>query len=175
MDSIFFHPKLVHLPIALAVVMPVIFVGLTVAWWRSWLPARTWVLAIGLQAILVASGFAASRSGEAEEDRVESRVPEAALKAHEEAAEGFVLTAAGVLALSVVTGLIGRKRFGPALAGATAIGSLLVFWMGYKTGQAGGDLVYRHGAAAAYTTGPAAGAQGNGPPVGAAPAKADDD
>jgi uncharacterized membrane protein len=168
MDSIFFHPKLVHLPIALAVVMPVIFIGLTVAWWRSWLPARTWVLAVGLQALLLASGIAALRSGGAEEDRVERRVPEAAIEAHEEAAEGFLIAAGGVLALSVITGLLGRKRVGPALAGATAIGSLLVFWMGYKTGQAGGELVYRYGAAAAYTAGPSPGTP-------APPAKADDD
>ncbi len=170
MDSMFFHPKLVHLPIALAVVMPVIFIGVAVAWWRSWLPARTWVIAIGLQAILLGSGIMAKRSGETEEDRVESRVPKAALKAHEEAAEGFVIAAAGVLALSVVAGVLGRKRIGPVLAGATAISSILVLWMGYKTGQAGGDLVYRHGAAAAYTTSP-----GNGPPVGTTPVKIDDD
>ena len=76
MDSFLFHPKLVHLPIALAVLMPLVAAGLTFAWWRKWLPARTWVIAIALQAVLVVSGMLALRSGSVEEERVERTVAE---------------------------------------------------------------------------------------------------
>jgi hypothetical protein len=36
---------------------------------------------------------------------------------------------------------------------ATAVGTCWVFWLGYQAGQAGGELVYRHGAAAAFVGG----------------------
>ena len=53
MDTFLFHPKLVHLPIALGVLMPLVAGGLLVAWWRKWLPGRAWVVAIALQAALL--------------------------------------------------------------------------------------------------------------------------
>ena len=42
MDTLPLHPKIVHLPIALAVLMPLITAGLLIAWWRDMLPRRTW-------------------------------------------------------------------------------------------------------------------------------------
>ena len=38
------------------------------------------------------------------------------------------------------------------MAVATTAGSIAVLILGVKTGQAGGELVYRHGAASVYTT-----------------------
>lgn len=37
MDQRFFHPKIVHLPMALAVLIPLIAGGVAIAWWRGWL------------------------------------------------------------------------------------------------------------------------------------------
>jgi hypothetical protein len=37
-----------------------------------------------------------------------------------------------------------------AAAAAAFLGTLLVFGLGYRTGEAGGRLVYQHGAARAY-------------------------
>ena len=71
MDALLFHPKVVHIPMALGVLMPIIAGGLLLAWWRNWLPRRSWFFAIALQAILLGSGILALRTGEAEEDRVE--------------------------------------------------------------------------------------------------------
>ncbi len=157
MDALFFHPKLVHIPIALAILMPLIAGGLLLAWWRSWLPIRAWVMAIALQAILVGSGILALRSGEAEEDRVESVVAERFIEAHEEAAELFVWASGGVLALMVLAGALGSRRAGLPSAAAATLGTVLVLGLGYRTGQAGGSLVYQHGAAQAYSgTGKAA-------------------
>jgi hypothetical protein len=152
------HPIVVHLPIALAVLMPVISAGILIAWARGALQRRTWVLAIALQALLVGSAIAALRSGEAEEDRVEATVPEAAIEAHEEAAEGFVIAAAVVLVLALGAGLIRRDSAARAVATLATVGTLGVLGLGYRTGKAGGELVYRHGAAAAYTSAPAPGA-----------------
>jgi len=146
------HPMLVHLPIALAVLMPLVSFGLLIAWSKGALQRRTWVIAIVLQSLLVGTGIAALRSGEAEEDRVENVVAESAIEAHEEAAEGFLVGAGVVLGLALGATVIRRERVARTIAVLTSIGTLAVLGLGYRTGKAGGDLVYRNGAAAAYVT-----------------------
>lgn len=153
MQALFFHPKLVHIPMALGVLMPLIAGGVLLAWWRGWLPRRAWLLAVGLQAILLASGALAMRSGEAEEDRVERVVPERLIEEHEEAAEVFVWASGGVLALMLLAAALGSRKAGLPTAAAATLGTLLVLGLGYRTGQAGGSLVYQHGAAQAYVAG----------------------
>ncbi|MCC7398518.1 MAG: hypothetical protein IT455_15720 [Planctomycetes bacterium] len=148
------HPMLVHLPMALAALVPMLAFVLWLATWRGWLPARSWWLVTALQALLFGSGLLAMRSGEADEERVERVVAEATIEAHEHAAERFVW-AAGLLLLLSGAPLLLRSR--PALAQAaslaTAFGSVVVLGFGYAVGSAGGELVYRHGAAAAFASG----------------------
>lgn len=160
------HPKLVHLPIALAVIMPLISLGLVAAWWRGALCRRTWVVAVALQALLVISGIAALRTGEADEERIEAVVPEAAIEAHEEAAEVFVAASGAVLLLTLLAAVVPRERIARAFAALAATGTLGVLALGYQVGDAGGRLVYQHGAAAAWA--PAAAPSGAAP-SGAAP------
>jgi uncharacterized membrane protein len=64
MDTLPLHPKLVHLPIALAILMPMISGGLLLAWMKDLLPKRAWIVAVALQAVLVGSSVMAMRSGE---------------------------------------------------------------------------------------------------------------
>lgn len=145
------HPKLVHLPIALAVLMPLLTSGLLLAWWRGWFRPRTWTLAVAAQALLFASGLVAMWTGEADEERVEHLVPEAAIEAHEESAEAFVWGAGVLLALSLLPLLLRRRGAAQVAGVVSVVGSLAVLGLGIRVGQAGGELVYRHGAAAAYT------------------------
>jgi len=166
MDTLPLHPKLVHLPIALAMLMPVLSVGLLLAWMRDLLPRRVWVVALALQAILVASSVVAMRTGEAEEEVVEKVVAESAIEAHEEAAELFTWTAAGVLVLFAAGALLPGAAVARGAATAATAATLVVLFMGYRVGQAGGALVYEHGAAAAYTNG--SGAAGGGADTGEA-------
>ena len=154
MDALLFHPKLVHVPMALGVLMPLIAGGLLLAWWRKWLPRRGWFIAVALQAILLGSGVLALRTGEAEEHRVESVVAERFIEEHEEAAELFVWASGIVLAVMLLAAALGARRSGLPTAAAATLGTLLVLGAGYRTGQAGGDLVYQHGAAQAYTGAP---------------------
>jgi uncharacterized SAM-binding protein YcdF (DUF218 family) len=163
MDALLFHPKLVHVPMALGVLMPLIAGGLLLAWWRNWLPHRGWFLAIALQAILLGSGGLALRSGEAEEDRVEAVVAERFIEAHEKAAEAFVGASGGVLALMLLAAALGSRRSALPAAAAATLGTLLVLGLGYRTGQAGGSLVYQHGAAKSYTDAVASDAEGRAP------------
>jgi hypothetical protein len=150
MDALLFHPKVVHIPMALGVLMPLIAGGLALAWWRNWLPWRSWVVAVGLQAALLVSGVVALRTGEAEEERVERIVSESLIEAHEQAAEAFVWGSGAVLAIMLAAAAFGRKRPGLPIAAVATLGTVVVLGLGYRTGQAGGSLVYEHGAAQAY-------------------------
>jgi hypothetical protein len=152
MDTLLFHAKLVHVPIALGVLMPIITGGLLLAWWRGWLPRRAWFIAIALQAILLVSGVLALQSGQAEEERVEAVVAEQFIERHEEAAEVFVWASGGVLALMILAAALASRRSGLPSAATATLGTLLVLGLGYRTGQAGGSLVYEHGAAQAYAS-----------------------
>jgi uncharacterized membrane protein len=149
------HPKLVHLPIALAVLMPLLSLGLLVAWWRGALQRRTWVIVVALQGLLVATGVIGLRTGETDEERVERVVPEAAIEAHEEAAETFVVGSGVVLAVALLAAVVRPERRALVLAAAASAGTLVVLLLGYRTGEAGGRLVYEHGAASAFTAAPA--------------------
>lgn len=157
MTSLPLHPILVHLPLALAALMPLLTGGLLFAWWRNALPRRTWVLVCAAQLLLVAGGIAAMRSGEADEERVERVVPEAAIEAHEEAAELFVWAAGAVLLVSLGVLLPVRPRLAQGLGLATVLASAVVTLLAVRVGEAGGELVYRHGAAAAHAPGLPAG------------------
>ena len=148
------HPKLVHLPIALAVLMPLLFLGLGLAIRRAWLPPRAWFLALALQGVLLAGGFAARWSGERDEDRVEARVPEGALKAHERAANVFLVGSGAVLLLAAGAAVLRRPGAAGALRIATTLGSLGVLGLGYQVGEAGGKLVYGPGGLAAAAPAP---------------------
>jgi len=162
MDTLPLHPKIVHLPIALAILMPLITSGLLFAWWRDILPRRAWWGAVALQAILLASGVYAKHTGEEDEERVEDVVGEAALEAHEEAADAFVLGGAVALLLTVAAGLLPRPRAAQAVALGATVATIAVLGLGYRVGEAGGRLVYQHGAASAFANAAAAG-QGPGP------------
>lgn len=145
------HPKLVHLPVALAVLMPLLSAVLWVAIVRSWLPLRTAWLAVGAQALLLLSGVAALRSGESDEERVESVVPESVIERHEEAAKAFVFASGAVLLLTVVPFVLRqRPRLAAHAIGGVTIASLVVLALGWRVGASGGELVYRHGAAQAF-------------------------
>lgn len=150
MESFFFHPRIVHLPIALGVLMPAIAGSVLLAWWRGWLPARTWILVVGLQAVLFVSAIVATRTGESDEQRVEEVLDEALIEAHEESGKTLMVVSGVVFGVMVVALLlIGRRAAFPVAALATA-GTLVVLVLTYITGGQGGALVYEHGAADAY-------------------------
>ncbi len=150
MDQLFFHPKVVHLPMALAVLVPLVSGGALFAWWRGWFDRRVWVIVLLLQAALVGSGFIAMNTGEAEEERVEEIVAEQYIESHEEAAEAFVWASVAVLVLMLLPMVLPEGRARTAAALGACLGTLLVFGLGFKAGEAGGRLVYEHGAAQAY-------------------------
>lgn len=146
------HPFLVHLPLALALVMPLLALGILIAIWRDALPTRAWVIALVLQVMLTGTGFGAMESGEDEEDRVEEIVPHDAMEEHEEMGERFAKWNLAVLLLTLLPVVVFRSQKQRQLAVmATSCGAMAVAaFFALKTGQSGGALVYQHQAARAY-------------------------
>lgn len=149
MPTVPLHPALVHVPLGLAFILPVLAPALAFALWRGAVTRRTWLVAVALQALLVAGGFAAMQAGERDGDRVERAVGEQAVERHEEAAEAFLWGAAVVLAIAAVASVV-PARAAAACAAIAAVGTFAVAGLAYRTGKAGGELVYARGAAVAW-------------------------
>jgi hypothetical protein len=145
------HPAVVHFPIVLMFLVPLVMLGALVAIRRGAAPRRVWSFAVAAAAVFSLSSWVAVQTGESEEDRVEDAVSHAALEAHEEPAERFVLLT-GVLAVVALGGFAGGV-VGRAARAVALIGSLGVLGAGVQVGHTGGELAYRHGAAAAYSEG----------------------
>lgn len=148
------HPAVVHFPIVLTFLLPL--VALASLWRiRRGAPAPSaWGIAVATAGMLTASTWLAVETGERDEEAVERAVAEAPLERHEEAAERFLLLSGGVFLLAGA-GLV-RGRVGAAARLAASAGALGLVVAGTLVGHSGGELVYRHGAAAAYA--PVAGA-----------------
>lgn len=149
------HPAVVHFPIALAVMVPVFAVGALIAIRRQARPSRVWSVVVALMMALSLSAWAATETGEDQEDRVERVVGDAPLHTHEEAAENFLWLSVGLMGAATV-GLLGGRVGTSARLLATA-GSVAMLFVGYQVGHSGGELVYTHGAASAYVSGTAPG------------------
>ena len=143
------HPAVVHLPIALALLVPLLAFFALLASRLDFLPERAWVFVVLLQALLVGSAWLATETGEAEDERVEKVVAEHHIHAHHERAERLMI-GAGVALLVIGAGLapgrVGELARPLGLALSLAVAALAV-----DVGRSGGALVYEHGAASAYT------------------------
>jgi uncharacterized membrane protein len=149
------HPAIVHFPIVLAVLLPLTAVGALWAIRRGTAPRRAWTFPLAVAGALALSAFVAVKSGQAQQERVERVVGDRPLESHEGAAELF-LVLSGVLLVIAGVGLAPGAA-GRAARIVAALGAVGLLGAGYRVGASGGDLVYRHGAASAYTsqTGPA--------------------
>ncbi|RVU41076.1 hypothetical protein EA187_19440 [Lujinxingia sediminis] len=150
MELILLHPKVVHFPMALAILMPLLTGGLLLAWWRGWLPRRSFIIALLFQLVLGVTSFAALQTGEVDEEIAERVVAHDAIEVHEEAAEQFFWAVVVVLGLFGVTAVVRKEPVAKGAAVAALVGTVVVAAMGYRVGEAGGDLVYEHGAAEAF-------------------------
>jgi hypothetical protein len=93
----------------------------------------------------------AINTGGSEEERVEQVVPRSALHRHEEVAEQFAWASGAACVLSALVLLGHRRSTEGALTAAAVIATLAVAGLGVRVGHAGGELVYGHNAASAYT------------------------
>jgi uncharacterized membrane protein len=150
------HPAIVHLPLGLAFIMPVLAIGFAWALWKGRARPLSWAAIVALQAVLLGAGLVAMNTGEREEDRVEAVVPDAAIERHEALAEQFVWATGATLVLAALVLVLRRPAAARALTAATVAGTIVVTVSAIRVGHAGGQLVYTHNAGAAYS------AQGQG-------------
>ena len=144
------HPAIVHLPLGVAIVLPVLgLLGLWLHFKRrdeSAVFARFWA---GLMVCLIAASvgaFLAHETGEAGEHVIGKYMPEGAIELHEKYSKIFsALLYAASLVGALVFFLRGRLK-GYAILTVTALCGAALF-AGILTGNAGGELVYKHKAA----------------------------
>lgn len=152
------HPIVVHFPVVLSILLPVVAAGSLWAIRRAARPLRAWGVAIAVAAALTLSAFVAVETGEDQEERVEQVVAESRLDTHADAGEALYFASIGVLALLALGLMPGDK--GRIARYVGAVGTLTVAAAAFKAGMTGGDLVYKYNAASAYATTDTAGAAG---------------
>lgn len=143
------HPAVVHLPVAIAVLVPIVAIGALIFIKRGTRPGVAWGLTVASLSALLLSGWVALQTGEQQEERVEDVVGDAPIHTHEEAAELFLMTTGVVLAVGLAGFAPGRV--GRAGRWAATLGTAAILGTGWNVGHTGGMLVYRDGAATAYT------------------------
>lgn len=142
------HPAIVHMPLALAVLVPLLII-VALFWTRkganvyvAWFPVAL------LSVLMYGSALLATNTGEDEEDTVEQVVSKSTIHEHEERAERFVW-GAGILALVSLGGFL-KGRWAVTARWASLVISIVALVLAVQTGASGGELVYEHGAASAY-------------------------
>jgi uncharacterized membrane protein len=143
------HPAVVHFPVVLAFLLPLFVAGGFWALRRGVAPRRAWLLPTIVAGAIAVSAWVSVETGEAEDERVERVVSENAIEAHEELAETFLATSA-VITVIAAAGLLGGIT-GRIARFSTLAGSLALVVVVARVGHTGGQLVYRYGAASAYT------------------------
>jgi uncharacterized membrane protein len=161
MNGLPLHPAVVHLPLGLALVVPLLALGITIAVRRGVLPARSWLIVLALQAAVFAGGLVALRTGEQEEERVEDRVAERTIERHETLAERFVWSAGGTLAFGVAVLVIRSHPATATLMAATTLASVVTAGAGLQVGHTGGTIVHGPSGLAATAGGEIAGDGGH--------------
>ena len=175
MGSLPLHPALVHLTLGLAILMPLFALGLALAARRHDLGRSPWLALLALQALLAVSAVVALKTGQRDEDLAEKVAPKGAIHAHEEAAEGFLVSTFVVLAVAAAGAFL-PGRLALPVRGLALAGTVVVAGLGLRAGHMGGQLVYVHGAASAHVQNAApAGAVPATPPASAGARDDDDD
>lgn len=144
------HPSIVHLPLALTFVLPFLIVIFAIMIKANKMSPKSWLIIVGLQLAVVISGYVSLETGETEEHNVEKVISKSLIHDHENAAEIFTGSAVIALVLSIAAFFIRKELSFPMKLGIAAL-TLVSCFLAYRTGHLGGELVYKHGAAAAYS------------------------
>ena len=147
------HPLIVHLPIAISFILPVLIVVFAQMIRNSKMSPGSWLVIIGLQLVVTISGYVSLETGETEEQKVEKVISRKLISEHEEASESFVGSSVLALVLSVGAFFI-RKEFQFSIKIGVGVLSRISAYLAFATGKLGGELVYKHGAATAYVDAP---------------------
>ena len=141
------HPIVVHFPIVLGALLPVLAILL---WWAikkwQWTP-KVWALVSAVALVYSLSATAAVLLGEEDEEKVEKVVSERVIEEHEEAGE-LIPWIAGTLFLVSLGGF--TVKYSKRAYVATIVLTLVAVAPLINAGHTGGELVYKHGASFAH-------------------------
>jgi len=145
------HPIVVHFPLVLAILLPVVILALIWGQRRRGYGRRAWWIVTALAALLAVTTVLSVKTGEADEERVERVVSEAVIHEHEERAELFQLGAIAFLVLTLALPVVRSPRIRAGFVAGTTGASILIAALAIAVGHSGGTLVYEHDAAAAFS------------------------
>ncbi len=143
------HPVLVHFPLALAALVPLVALAVWMVTRKGRFPSSVWWLVVALQLVATGSAFLAGETGEWEEVTVERVTGPAPLELHEEQAEMFIAGSIAASALTVAGAFVPLPVRAWVQLGAIAL-MVADAGLALRTGGSGGALVYTHGAPSAY-------------------------
>lgn len=143
------HPQVVHFPVVLAVLLPI--VALVALWMikRGSPTRRTWWMPFVFAVALAISAWVAVQTGKTEEDKVRKITPRGVVHTHEEAGERLMIFS-GILCIVFAAGLATGK-IGQIARVVSTVSAIALVAAAVQAGHTGGLLVYQHGAARAYT------------------------
>lgn len=136
--NLLFHPAVVHLPVGLAIILPL------VSLWVFWKHPQAWSLLVILMGLQVAGTHLGLYTGERIEDAYEEVRGEQAgpaIHEHEELAEGLLVLSWAGFALAL-GGLLLPARFRRAVQVGALVLAFGIMGQALRTGHAGGVLVY---------------------------------
>jgi uncharacterized membrane protein len=150
MGNLPLHPLVVHVPLVLAMLVPVVVVAILIGDRRRRFGRASWWTAVAVSGLLVVGSLASLNTGSREEERVEAIVAESAIELHEERAETFTWIAGATFVLLFTVPLFRSPETRSWFGTAGLLASLVVAALAIRVGHSGGSLVYVHNAGAAY-------------------------
>ena len=149
------HPAIVHFPIVLSLLLPLVALSAILVIRSRPSPRPVWGVVVVVAALLAGSSWLAVQTGESDEELVEEAIAEQPVEQHEEDGERLLILS-GLLAVVIVSGLA-QGRYGVFFRYAGLAGTILVAASAIATGSSGGALVYEHNAAQVHSQGTLAG------------------
>ena len=143
------HPMIVHFPMAITFILPVLIFIFAYMIKINKMTPKAWLIIVGIQLLVVVTGYISLETGETEEPTVQRVVSKNLIHDHEEAAEIFVGSTVLALVLSIGAFFLRKEISFLVMLGIGAM-SLVSCYLAFQTGTLGGELVYKHGAASAY-------------------------
>ncbi len=144
------HPAIVHLPLALTFILPALILVFIWAIRSGKMSREMWVVIVGLQLVITASGYIALETGETDEEKVAQVAGILLMQTHEQTAEIFVGTTVVSLAVGVVAFFLQVQFQIYARVGVLII-SLLSCVFALKTSQNGTEIVYAQNGASVHS------------------------
>ena len=146
MESLPLHPAIVHLPIGIALMLPILNILFFWLFKTGKAKREASMILIIMHLGLATTSFLAMQLGEIEEEKIEHQIDHNALENHEHKGEFYAQATIALALVSVLLVFTRGRRFEQVL-GLLFIGQIILIFFTYQVGHSGAQLVYKHDAA----------------------------